>query len=366
MANEVVVAWRETPGLPCQQGRSSSPAGRQESILGTGTPGLGGALAVDPDALAAELRSLRRGRATLHPALVERLGPQTMRLCGITEDDGPAAARRKIADVIDLLLRGQPDEVRFVITAALALNRESDQRFLRDREHWLARQLNCHERTARRRVDDAIELLVRLATESDHDRNDRFESDAWRVQSLSAFLRLDGPSPELTEHRTVLIVKGIVNDIVTRFSLPRATAGTEESHELVTDILYGGRIRDRERFSEEHFRYTIELPHGFRQGETHEYGIRFRIPPRQAMAPHYALVPLLTVKSLDLRIRFDPDRPPARIWRFDGAAPRMIDNPPSKVDSILHPDRLGEVHLSFRSLRQGFGYGVRWEPSDHG
>jgi hypothetical protein len=319
-------------------------------------------LAVDPDALVAELRSLRKGLATRHPALVKQLGPQVTHLCKITGKDGPAAARRKIVEVVESLLHDQPRQVQLAITAAFALNQETDQRHLGARERWLAEQLNCHERTARRRVDEAIEILVRLAAEADWDRD---YSDAWQVQSIRALLRLDGPSPELTEQRTIMIVADSVNGVVTRFSLPRAEYGIDESHDVVTEILYGGRIRDYERLSEEHFRYFIEFPRSFHRGETHDYGIRFRVPPRQAMAPHYAMVPLLTIKSLDLTIRFDQTRLPTMIWRLDGVAPRMIDNNMSPgTNAILHADRFGEVRLSFRNLRQGFGYGARWQLRD--
>jgi hypothetical protein len=257
-----------------------------------------------------------------------------------------------------MLLRDQTDETRLTITAALALRPEAGQRYLGDRERWLAERLRFHERTARRRVFEAIEIVVRLATEGDQDWE---TSDAWQVQAIRAVFRLDGAAPELLEQRTVLMTKDNVGEIVTRFSLPRGTA-LEEPHELLTEILYGGRIRATERLSLEHFRYYIELSRRYHRGETHEYGIRFQIPPRQPMAPHYALVPLLTVKSLDLTVRFDQARPPAAVWRLDGVAPRMIDNPPANGGEVLHLDGSGEIRTSFRNLRQGFGYGARWQP----
>jgi hypothetical protein len=319
-------------------------------------------LNVDPDALATELRSLRRGLGARHPGLARRLGEQLRQLCGIAEDDGPATARRRLADVVESLLRDESRTTRLAITAALALHPEADQRHLAARQRWLAAQLSFHERTARRRIDEAIDLLARRAAENGLDGE---AADAWQVQSIHAVLRLDGDSPELTERRTVVMTRDDVSEIVTRFSLPRSPGtGEPHDHDLHAEVLFGGRIRERHRLSPEHFRFVIELPRRHQRGETHDYGIRFSIPPGQAMAPHYALTPLLTVRSLDLTVRFDPARPPARIWRLDGVAPRMIDYP-SDRDQVLPLDRFGEVQVSFRNMHQGLCYGAGWQfPED--
>jgi hypothetical protein len=318
---------------------------------------------VDPDALVADLRSLRRGLGARDPQFPRRLGSQIKQLCRISATDGPAAARRRLVEVLQWLLRDEPKETRLVIAVALALHPEADQRYLGARERWLAEQLRVHERTARRRIDEAIEILARLATEVEQDRE---VPDSWQDQAIRAFLRLDGYSPELFEQRTVLITADHVDEIATRFSLPRRRDPSAGTHDLITEILYGGRIRDTERLSPEHFRYFVELPRTYYRGETHEYGIRFRVPPGQPMTPYYALVPLLTVKSLDLTVRFAPARPPVKVWRLDGVAPVMLENPSPNDDTLLQVNRFGEIRVSFRNLRQGFGYGARWQlPDEH-
>jgi hypothetical protein len=318
-------------------------------------------VAVDPDALAQELRVLRRGLGVRDPQFPKRLGPQIKQLCKINAIDGPVIARRRLMEILQRLLRDESKEIRQAIMVALALNPEADRRYLGARQRWLAEQRGFHERTARRRIDEAIEILVRLAVEAEQDLD---TPDAWQDQSIRAFFRLDGLSPELIEHRTVLITAGQIDEIATRFSLPRQSDPTAGPHDLFTEILYGGRIRHTERLAPEHFRYFVELPRTCHRGETHEYGIRFRIPPGQPMKPYYALVPLLTVKSLDLTVRFAPARPPVKVWRLDGVAPLMIDNPPPTDDRLLQVDRFGEIRVSFRDLRQGFGYGTGWQLPD--
>lgn len=315
-------------------------------------------MAVDPEALAAELRYLRKGRGFRHPDLLKRLGPQSRALFGIAERDGIPVTRRKAIEAVESLLADEPPVALLTVLVALALHREADHRDLAARERWLAETLNVQERTVRRRVDEAFQALVRHAADGPDDAQDLAASDAWQVQSVRALLNLDAPSPELTEYRTVAFIRDGVDEIVTRFSLPQPCTGA--AHDLQTELVLGGRIRRVDRPAPEHFRYVVELPRRYRRHETHDYVIRFRLPEHQVMEPHYALLPLLTVRALDLSIRFSPRRPPLRVWRFDGVPPIMI-NTGEPVGEVVTPDRFGEVQLSFRQLRQGLGYGAGWK-----
>jgi hypothetical protein len=314
----------------------------------------------DPDALAAELKFLRRGRAMRHPGILKRLGPQTRRLAGIGDEANSAAARAAMTSAIEDLLRAESVETRMAVLGALALHPQADQRDLTARERWLAGQLNCHERTARRRVDEAFEVLILVASDrAQAGGAERPVSDAWHVQAVRAFLRLDGPSPDLTEYRSIVVTDEQLSEIVCLFTLPRPAGVVPADHDLVVEVLYGGRISRRERPSEEHFRILVELPRTYRRGETHEYAIRYQVPPGQQMVPHYVLQPLSLCLAFDVTVRFNPTAPPAAVWRLDGVAPRMLDAP-APPDDRLVPDRFGDVRLSFRQLRQGYAYGVKW------
>lgn len=319
-------------------------------------------MTVDPAAFADELASMRRGQAARHPELPKRLGPQTRYLCRITDNDDAPSARRKLAGRIGALLTDQPRSTQRIVLAALALLREAEHDDLTTRMRWLAGELNCHERTVRRRVDEAFDNLVRLAAERPGTRDDTAAADAWQLQSIRALLILDRPSAELTELRTVQIMRDGVGEIVTSFSLPRPVRTIATSHELGAKVIYGGRIRKVTRPTEEQFRYVVEFPGTYRRGDLHEYGIQFSIPPDQQMVPHYALVPLLTVRSLDLTIRFDRTRPPPAVWRLDGVPPQMVDAV-DKDGDLIPLDKFGEVRLAFRRLHRGLGYGANWRPS---
>jgi hypothetical protein len=310
--------------------------------------------------LAEELKVLRKGRAMRHIAVVKRLGPETKKLCRIAESDGAVAARAKVAAAVNALLRDEPREVRLAVLAALALHPETNHRDLSSRRLWLAAQLHCQERTARRRVDEAFEALVQAAAESEVDGTAETTSPHdWHVLRLRAVLRLDASSPELTEQRTIAFARNRVGEIVCQLSIPRTNRDASVPHDVLAEVLYGGQIRSRERPSEQHFRWVMELPRKFGLGETHEYGIVFRLPQGQVMAPHYVLQPLVPCEAFDLMVRFDPERLPKMVWRLNGVVPRMIDDDRPCAE-LMRPDRFGEVRLEFRSLLQGFAYGVKW------
>jgi hypothetical protein len=322
-----------------------------------------GALAVDPEALAGELRFLRKGRGVRHPSVLKRIGPQVRTLCGIEEPDTAATARTKVHARLTGLLRTEPDEVQLAVSVALALHPEAGQRTLADREFWLAQRQHYEQRTARRRIDDAFEVLVQAAARAEDTREDSVHAapDGWWVQSLEALLRLDIVGPELTERRRVIFAQNNVERIACLFSVPkpcRAPAAPEVS----VEVLYGGQIGARERPSAQHFRYLINLPRRFRKGEIHEYGMVFRFPPDRPMAPHYVLLPLTACESFDLTVRFHPNQVPPAVWQLNGVPPRMIDDD-EPVGAMLRPDRFGELRLAFRDLRQGRAYGVKWASS---
>ncbi|WP_422772306.1 hypothetical protein ACN28C_04420 [Plantactinospora sp. WMMC1484] len=313
---------------------------------------------VDPPALLAELRSLRKGRATRHPSFPARLGPQVRDLCGVLDGDSGPAARLKMAETLQALLDSETHDAWVSAAAALALLPEADQRDLAARERWLAGQLHCHERTARRRVDHAFQVLAQKAAVSPPGGPDGQLVERWQVTAIRALLRLDGPTPEITEYRSIVMTGDSVDEIFCRFTLPRGAPGAHD-HDLNLELLYGGKVRARSQPHPEHFVYFIQLPRCFEAGATHEYAIRLTLPPGQPMAPHYVMQPLVPIRSFDLNVRFGPSTNPPTVWRVDGVPPRMVDVEPDEAN-LLQVDRFGELHLRFRNLRQGYAYGLTW------
>ncbi|WP_131741837.1 hypothetical protein [Actinomadura roseirufa] len=331
--------------------------------------------------LLAEFRRLCRGRGVQAPDLLQRLGPRlsahlSARLTGPPGARTPPADPRRallalLADLADAL----PDDLRTAARAALGL--DPRLRFLQERQHWLARHLERDVRTARRRVDDALALMAE-ALESSASRAPAGRGGAensmaaapgkaapskaadWYAESVQALLRLDQDAPTVHEERRIVVTAPTLEVITVSVSLPRApAAGSGARRTLLADMLFGGLMAGTERPSESHFRFLVRPPGPLRAGDRHSFGLCYRVPAGQPMAPHYALTPLNPCAEFRLRIRFAADRPPARVWLLDGVPPRALDDDPAGLP-LVPLDAAGEAEARFTDLALGLGYGFRW------
>jgi hypothetical protein len=184
--------------------------------------------------------------------------------------------------------------------------------------------------------------------------------DGWYIRSFSALLRLDTRPPEAVEQRVVAATVDGLDEIATSISVPRHPDDAQPSHQLDVELLHGGLLQLREQPWETYFRNVIVLPAPLRAGEQHEYAMRLRIPQGQPMAPHYVHVPHRRSDHFDLRVRFSLDRPPRAVWMLPGV-PTAVIYQRSPARQTLTPDRAGEVHVTFRNLQIGLGYGVCWQ-----
>lgn len=188
--------------------------------------------------------------------------------------------------------------------------------------------------------------------------------DGWYIESFTALLRLNTEPVEALERRLIVATTDGLTELATSVSVPRHPDDASGEHGLDSELLYGGSLELREQPYESYFRNVIVLPRSLRQGERHEYALRLRIPPGQRMAPHYVYVPFRPSEDFDLRIRFPLRRPPRAVWVLRGAPTAVIYEGKPTAETIF-PDRFGEVHVSFRALRLGFGYGLCWTELSH-
>jgi hypothetical protein len=227
------------------------------------------------------------------------------------------------------------------------------------RTEQLRNELKLSERTARRRIDRAFDML---ADEMLAARNSGADAETgWRVTKFEALLWLDTPTPELVETRTIEATRDGLHRIVARMSLPKwdPTAATN----LVADLQQGARIARTDQ-TEGHFRYELELPKTLHQGEAHAYTIAFRIPPGQPMRTHYAFVPMVACEEFTVRVRFHPDELPSVVWRIHRLPPVVMTNQLTPGEPVPL-DAAAEAVLTFDHLDQGFGYGLAWLPDNH-
>lgn len=318
---------------------------------------------IDPAALALELVFLRKGRAARHPRLLARLGPQTRMLFAIGETDTAAIARQKLTRGVQSLLAQAPKELLLAATAALSLRPGADQRLLTDRYRWLADELVCDERTARRRVDEAFDHLLDVVgrRHSIHAEDQAVPSsdDAWAVRIFRAVYRLDAVTPECTEHRRIVARVDGLQRIVYPFSLYRVTDAPNLGNSIVLEELYGVRLAWQEQPIPEHFRFHLDLPRQLQRGQEHDYGLILRIPASQPVEPLYVYTPICDCKLFDLTVRFDPEDLPEVVWVLEAALPLLVEHGEPR-GRLLEPDQFGEVHVQFRDLKRGLGYGLRW------
>ncbi len=320
-------------------------------------------MSLTEQALVQEFVRLRHGWGLPAAHLRNRVGPHLIDLCGIVPEDNDRTIRNKITTTVKHLTHDFAPEDQLAVEIALGITPGAQHRLLSARVDILARQLNCAERTARRNIDRAFAQLAqeaaaqRAAFAVDGAADD--PEKGWYVRRFEALLRLDTPTPEVTETRTVVAMRSNLKKIGIRFSLPARQDGAEPPRELHVDIAYGARIESVERQGEAHFRILLDLPRALARDEAHTYSIIFRIPAGQPMRPRYAMVPLVQVDSFQVRVRFHPDRRPVWVWRFDELAPRTLDDR-EMPGRPLELDDANEVVQEFERMKQGFGYGIAW------
>jgi hypothetical protein len=315
--------------------------------------------------LVEELKTLRKGRGIYVPQISERVGPALREACGVTDGDNPGELRRKVATCLEAHAAGLPDDLQVAVLAALAIHQEARLPFYQDRIRWVARYLERDERTARRRVDDGIGQLAELVVTAANGTTPGPEpaSPGWRVEELRSIVLLDQPVREAIELRRIVAERNGLDQLELAFTLPRGPNGPNDpdsDRELLIDVLYGGTLVRRGIESSERFGFVLQLPRSLQRRETHEYGLRFRVPPGQPVRPHYTCVSKLPHDQFDLRIRFGRADRPERIWKLDSVFQRDVDDP-IPTGEPLSADAAGELHLSFRHLTPGLAYGVRWQ-----
>lgn len=325
------------------------------------------------DHLLRELKALRKGRGVGAARIADQVGPRLRALCLITDSDAAGAIRQKLAARLDRLATGLPEDLALAARAALGLHPQAQQPFLADRVQWLAEQLQRDVRTARRRVDLGLAAMAERAdvpevappaprvSDPSDSRQRGDDGNGWHIREFRALLRLDQATPEAHEQRTIVSNTDGLTELEAIITIPRDGTTRTSSHDLLVEVLYGVTIVSRERVTPNRFRYRLRLPHTLDAGESHEYGLLFRLPPNQPMRTHYVYTTLIRCDVFDLRIRFHPEQAPAEVWRVRETYPRDLDEIPDQRQAVELAGG-AEAHLRFADLKLGLGYGAQWSP----
>lgn len=297
--------------------------------------------------LTSELKSLRKGRGVFAGRMATRLGPALRATCGITEDDGPATVRRKVEARLAELVAKLPADLHQATKAAFALDAECRLPLYQERVQWAAERMDRDARTVRRKVDHAIAQLAELVA-------DEPERDgSWHTSELRVAVALDRDRPEVLVQRRVVAGQDDLRRLEVSAPLPVPRRGAD------VRVLYGGTLVDGRDGAD----LALALPVPVHRGGAHEFAVTFRLPAGQCVLSLLECAPEHPCDLFDLRVRFDRDRPPPRVWALPGAFRPERRDP--ACQGHRHPvDGAGEVHLRFRGLIPGLTYGARWEPHE--
>ena len=305
--------------------------------------------------LADEIKAVRRGGGLHHRTVADRVGPELRRVCGITESDTVSVVRTKLIDRLDRAANELPDELAVSVRAALGIQPETERMLqLQDRIDWLAHELRRDVRTARRRVDEACGRLAEVLDAGSPARALR-RGPGWYVADFHALALLDRTDPVTIERREIVSDQDGLDEIALGFSLRDTGSPTE----LGLRVLYGGQLAQPEAASGSRMRVVLRLARPLREAERHEYSVMVTLPPTLAMQQHYAYTPATRCDRFHLRVRFDPQRAPERIWRVAEAFHRDLDER-VMAGEPLHPDSCGDLETTFEDLLPGHGYGIQW------
>jgi hypothetical protein len=311
--------------------------------------------------LANELKTLRKGRGLQAPKLADQVGPMLRELCGVGRTENAAAIREKLSARLRNLSDRLPEDLRQAVTIALALHPETQQQFLQERVQFLAELHKRDVRTIRRRMDEGFDLLAEIATKPSGSGGGG-TGLGWYIERVEYTLRMDKPSRECFERRTIVAEWDGLDRIQGTTTLPREQDHTGDQHDMNFELYFGAILTSTYKKSENRFAYELELPTPLAIGERHEYGLVTRLPEDQPMRTHYVFFPDRRCEEFRLRIRFDLAKAPATIWQVAEVFHRDVDDV-RPTETLLTVDKVGEVNLSFQNLLPGHGYGVQWLPA---
>ncbi len=306
--------------------------------------------------LTAEIKAVRRGAGLHHRTVADRVGPELRRVCGIAEGDTLSVVRTKLIDRLGRASAELPDELSVSVRAALGIHPATEKMLqLQDRVDWIARELRRDVRTARRRVDEGCDRLAEVLAAGAPARSGRGRGPGWYVADFHAVALLDRADPVTIERREIVSAVDGLEEITLGFSLRDTGSPTE----LGLRVLYGGQLDLPQAASGSRMRVVLRLPRPLRPAERHEYSVMVTLPPTLAMQQHYAYTPSTRCDRFHLRVRFDPQRAPERIWRVADAFHRDLDERVTSGEP-LHPDACGDLQTAFEDLLPGHGYGIQW------
>jgi hypothetical protein len=313
--------------------------------------------------LVKELKTLRKGRGVFTGDIHRRVGPGLRAACEVTENDGPGEIRRKVAARLENFAADLPPDLCTAITVGFALGTETRFPHYEDRVERVAQELRCLPRTARRRIDEGVQHIAELIAESLARTEYSAQAISWHTTELCVEVALDGPGPEIVEHRRVVSHRDHLTELDLAVTLASAGGHPEvRQDDLRVDVVYGGTLAKQRMESSERVGFVLVPPSPLARGEAHVFACQYSFAGERGLRQHLVCVPRYPCDLFDLRVRFGAAH---RVWLVHGTFQRDVDDHRSPGEE-LPVDPAGEVHVRFRDLSPGLAYGLRWARTDGG
>lgn len=318
----------------------------------------------DQAAMLDELKQLRRGRGLHGREVTTQIGPLLSAVSGIRDDMDAGQRRQRLIEKLESTLLHLPDELEIASRVALGLHPEAQSRFLAERMSWLASAMDRNERTAARRVDDALSLLAeRLVAGIDENagpEND-FAPAGWYVEFQQATVMLHRDPVRVHEIRRVRCTRDGLSELTVSWSVPPV-----EGNELEAEMVFGGDlVKDEANSTASYWTGRIRLPRPLEAGEEFTSELLVTTLPRNRFQPYFVLSPFRRCDEFVLRTKFAPDHRPEQVWELN-RVPFAYVNENQPVGDLLETDGTNEITSRFVKLAEGFSYGIRWRFADEG
>jgi hypothetical protein len=315
------------------------------------------------NALATELKLLRKGLGVQAKNLPAIVGEELRAVCGIRENDDPGTVRAKVVTTLRTLIEKLPESHRETARIVLGFGVGANSRYTQ-RLELLGTGSDRNVRTMQRRADDVMYLVAETAAyqpPTTYWNPETRQEGPWHTTALAARLVLSDGGAEIFETRQIVSHVSGLAEIEHSISLtrPASPTGQPDLSGLGIDVVAGGEVHNVRMLSASRVAFNLRPPRPLDAGDQHEFFFRIRLD--ELPAPFYCCTPELPCESFDLNVRFAPANLPHRVWRIDGEFSKDADDPtPARKPLFL--DNAGEVRTGFRDLRPARSYGMGWQP----
>ncbi|WP_121179833.1 hypothetical protein [Nocardiopsis sp. Huas11] len=297
----------------------------------------------------------RRGLDADEPA--DLVGPALRELAGLVGGEPADEVRRLVTVALRDLLRELPDDLCLAFLAGMGVHPDVRAPVLERRLEWVAQELHISPRTARRRMDQAIErVAAHSAPERPRDRPE-FGPPDWRLAALRTRLSLGAEGATAVEEREIIAAVDDLDQVVVSAQVPRHGTERGTPHDVGLDLLHGAESVSCERVTETYFRHHIRFAQALRAGQRHVFAVRVSVPQGQPMRPQYVFRPLRRCDHFRLDVAFGSERPRA-VWVVPGVPHGVVED---LTREFLEPVDRSAYQAEFTGLRPGLAYGLRWD-----